>query len=156
MHESLLLKNHPALMKSWLQLCPSFPGTQQPPKRLMIKLNMYLYIDFELPLFSPVLNLLMSETIGLHFTPRSICGKEKVTIQLETGGMWSSILLPKTIVVQHFKYLWFLIKGNKLIKCLLILNIAHFSFYSPINTTPPPNMCLWTIDLYTSGVKMYS
>lgn len=106
----------------------------------MIKLIMYLCFDFELLLFSPVLNLSMSETIGLNFTLKYICGKERLRIQLETGGTQSPILLPKMKVVQYFKYLCVLLKGNKLIKCLLIFNIVHF-FKIPLCITFSPHMC---------------
>lgn len=85
----------------------------------MIKSKMYLYIDFELLLLSPVLNLLMPEILGPNFTL-----KEKVRIQLELGGMQFPILLPKKTVGQYFKDACLLIKGNKLLKCFL--NIAHF------------------------------
>lgn len=112
--------------------------------------------DFELLLFSPVLNLSMSETIGLNFTLQYICGKESARIQLETGGMQSPILLPKTKVVQYFKYLCVLLKGNKLIKCLLIFNIVHFFLNSPMHYIFPTYVFMnkWSVNFRVKNVHL--
>lgn len=76
---------------------------------------MYLYIDFALLHFSPVLNLLMSETTGLKCHAEVYLWERKVEDLVENGKDAISNLLPKTIVVQYFKYLCLLIKGNKLL-----------------------------------------